>query len=158
MKLRLLCVGKLSENYLREGAEEYTSRIRRYAPLTVLELKEEKTGGKKADPRYIRDREGERILEKIGPEAWVIVLAEEGVAQSSEELAGLLERHMVAGTAEWVLVIGGAYGLSPAVKQRANLLLSLSAMTLTHQLARLLLLEQIYRGFTIVRREPYHNR
>jgi len=158
VKLRLLCVGKLSESFLRAGAEEYTSRIRRYAPLTVLELKEEKAGGKKADPRYIRDQEGERILEKIGADAWVIVLAEEGVAQSSEELAGLLERHMVQGTAEWVLVIGGAYGLSAAVKQRADLLLSLSAMTLTHQLARLLLLEQIYRGFTIVRHEPYHNR
>ena len=106
MKLRLLCVGKLSESYLRDGAEEYISRIRHYAPLTVLELKEEKTGGKKVDPRYIRDREGERILEKIGPESWVIVLAEEGGAHSSEALAGLLERHMVQGTAEWVLVIG----------------------------------------------------
>lgn len=158
MKLRLLCVGKLSESFLREGAEEYANRIKRYAPLTVLELKEEKGGGKKADPRYIRDREGERILEKINPEAWVIVLDQGGAAHSSEQLAELLEQHMVRGTAEWVLVIGGAYGLSAAVKQRANLLLSLSALTLTHQLARLLLLEQIYRGFTIVRHEPYHNR
>jgi 23S rRNA (pseudouridine1915-N3)-methyltransferase len=157
VKLRLLCVGKLSESYLREGAEEYAGRIRRYAPLTIQELKEEKAG-KKADPRYIRDQEGERILEKIGAEAWVVVLDEQGQAQRSEELAALLEQHMVQGTGELVLVIGGAYGLSAAVKQRANLLLSLSALTLTHQLARLLLLEQIYRGFTIVRREPYHNR
>jgi 23S rRNA (pseudouridine1915-N3)-methyltransferase len=157
VKLRLLCVGKLSESYLREGAEEYAGRIRRYAPLTIQELKEEKAG-KKGDPRYIRDQEGERILEKIGAEAWVVVLDEQGQAQRSEELAALLEQHMVQGTGELVLVIGGAYGLSAAVKQRADLLLSLSALTLTHQLARLLLLEQIYRGFTIVRREPYHNR
>ncbi len=158
MKLRLLCVGKLSESYLREGAEEYIGRIRRYAPLTIQELKEEKGGGKNPDPRYIRDREGERLLEKIGPDAWVIVLDEAGQAQRSEDLAALLERHMVQGTGELVLIIGGAYGLSGGVKQRADLLLSLSAFTLTHQMARLLLLEQVYRGFTIVRREPYHNR
>ena len=74
------------------------------------------------------------------------------------ELATLLESHMVAGTADWVLVIGGAHGLSDAVRQRADLLLSLSAMTLPHQLARLLLLEQLYRGCTIIRNEPYHHR
>jgi len=158
VKLRLLCVGKLSAAYLQAGVDEYAARIRRYLPLNTVELKEEKGGGKKADPRYVRDREGERIVDKIPAEAFAIVLDERGAALSSEGLAELLDRHMVQGTPEVILVIGGAYGLSEAVKERANLLLSLSSLTLTHQMARLLLLEQIYRSMTILRNEPYHNR
>ncbi len=156
MKLRLICVGKLSESYLREGAEDFAGRIRHYLPLTVIEIKEEKPGGKQPDPRIIREREGGRILEKIPPEAHVIVLDERGSATRSEELAASLERHMVNGTTELALIIGGAYGLSESVKMRGNRLLSLSSMTFSHQMARLFLLEQIYRSLTILRREPYH--
>lgn len=158
MKLRLICVGKLSETFLRQGAEEFAGRVGRYLPFSLQELKEEKAGGKKADPRFVRDREGERILEKIPSSAFAVILDEKGRSFSSESLAGELERHMVQGTAEVVFVIGGAYGLSDAVKKRGDLLLSLSAMTFTHQMARLFLLEQIYRAFTILRNEPYHNR
>jgi len=158
LKLRLICVGKLSEPWLRAGATEYQERIGRYLPLTLSELREEKGGGKKPNPRFIREREGELILEKIPAGAFVIVLDEGGKSLTSEGVAALLERHMVEGTQELALIIGGAYGLSAAVKDRADLTLSLSAMTLTHQMARLFLLEQVYRGFTIVRNEPYHNR
>ena len=157
MKLRLLCVGRLSES-LRGAADDYAARIARYLPLAVEELKEEKGGGKKADPRFICEREGERILQRIPPDAFTVVLDEHGRTLSSEEVAAQLELHMVQGTGELVFVIGGAYGLSEAVKARANLLLSLSSMTFTHQMARLFLLEQIYRGLTILRNEPYHNR
>lgn len=156
MKLRLLCVGRITEDWLRAGIEEYAGRLRRYLPLTVVELKEEK-GGRQADPAWIRSREGERLLEKLPPRGAVIVLDERGERLSSEALADRIERHMVGGTAELTFVIGGAYGLSEAVKARGDLLLSLSPMTLTHRMARLLLLEQLYRGLTIVRREPYHN-
>lgn len=158
MKLRLVCVGKISENYLRVGVDEFAGRIIRYLPLLVHELKEEKGGGKKADPRHLREREGERILEKIPAAAFTVVLDERGESLTSEDVANLLERHMVQGTPEIVLVIGGPYGLSEAVRRRADLLLSLSPMTFTHQMARLFLLEQIYRGLTILRNEPYHNR
>jgi len=158
VKLRLVCVGKVSESYLREGVDEFAARISRYLPLAVCELKEEKGGGKKSDPRFLREREGERVLEKIPSGAFAVVLDERGEAVSSEGVAALLERHMVQGTPEVVLVIGGPYGLSEAVRRRADLLLSLSAMTFTHQMARLFLLEQIYRGLTILRNEPYHNR
>lgn len=158
MKLRLICVGKISENYLRVGVDEYAGRIIRYLPLLVHELKEEKGGGKKVDPRHLREREGERILEKIPAAAFTVVLDERGETLTSENVATLLERHMVQGTPEIVLVIGGPYGLSDAVRRRADLLLSLSPMTFTHQMARLFLLEQIYRGLTILRNEPYHNR
>lgn len=158
MKLRLICVGKLSEPFLRDGVEEYTGRLQRYLPFSCLELKEEKAGGKKADPRLIRELEGERILARIPQDAFVLVLDERGKALTSEGLADLLERHMVHGTTELVAVIGGAYGLSDRVRQRGNLILSLSTMTFTHQMARLFLLEQLYRGCSILRNEPYHNR
>lgn len=158
MKLRLVCVGKVSESCLREGTDAFAARITRYLPLTVSELREEKGGGKKDDHRYLREREGERILEKIPDSAFAVALDERGETFTSEGLAALLERHMVRGTPELVLIVGGPYGLSDAVKRRADLLLSLSAMTFTHQMARLFLLEQIYRGLTILRNEPYHNR
>ncbi|NJC88043.1 MAG: 23S rRNA (pseudouridine(1915)-N(3))-methyltransferase RlmH [Desulfuromonas sp.] len=157
MKLRLLCVGRLSEPYLRDGCALFQERLRHYLPLTVEEIKEHKTGNRGDLPRAIA-AEGEQLLARIPGGAFVVVLDERGQGLASEGLAELLERHMVAGTAEWVMVIGGAHGLSEEVRRRADLLLSLSKMTLPHQIARLLLLEQLYRGCTIIRNEPYHHR
>jgi 23S rRNA (pseudouridine1915-N3)-methyltransferase len=156
LKLRLLCVGKTSEAYLREGMEQYQSRIRRYLPFSLTETKEEK-GGKKTDPQVVREREGDRLLEKIPPDAFVVVLDERGKMLDSHGMAALFDNQRVLGASELVWVIGGAYGLSDSVKKRGDLLLSLSAMTFTHQMVRLFLLEQIYRGLTIWRNEPYHN-
>lgn len=153
MKLKLVCVGRLGEAWLREGVADYSARIARYLPFETIELKEEQ-----GDPRRRLEEEGRRILARIATAAFVIVLDERGRQLPSEGVAELLEKHMVGGTAEVTLVIGGAYGLSDAVRQRADLLLSLSALTLPHQLARLLLTEQLYRGLTIIRHEPYHNR
>ena len=157
MKLRLLCVGRLSEPYLREGCTLFTERLRHYLPLTVEELKEQKAANRGEIARAVAV-EGEQLLGRIPAGAFTVVLDERGRGMGSTDLATLLESHMVAGTADWVLVIGGAHGLSDAVRQRADLLLSLSAMTLPHQLARLLLLEQLYRSCTIIRNEPYHHR
>ncbi len=157
MKLRLVCVGKVSGPCLKEEIDEYASRIKRYVSFSTVELKEEK-GSVKKDSHFIREGEGKRILEKIPARAFVIVLDERGETLSSEEFADLVGKHMLQGTPELVLVVGGAYGLSESVKKRGDLLLSLSSMTFTHQMVRLFLLEQIYRGFTILRNEPYHNR
>ncbi len=157
MKLRLLCVGRLSEPYLRDGCALFQERLRRYLPLAIEEIKEQKAGSRGELPRTVA-AEGELLLARIPAGAFVIVLDERGQQLTSEELAGLLEKHMVAGTAEWVMVIGGAHGLSGEVRQRANLVLSLSSLTYPHQVVRLLLLEQLYRGCTIVRNEPYHHR
>jgi 23S rRNA (pseudouridine1915-N3)-methyltransferase len=157
VKLRLLCVGRLSEPYLREGCTIFQERLRHYLPLVVEELKEQKAVNRNDLPRAVA-AEGDQLLARIPGGAFVIVLDERGRGITSEGLAGLLEQHMVSGTTEWVMVIGGAHGLSEGVRQRANLLLSLSAMTLPHQIVRLLLLEQLYRGCTIVRNEPYHHR
>jgi len=157
VKLRLLCVGKLSLPYLRDGVEEYSDRLRRYLPFEALELREEK-GGKKGDPAFIRDQESAQLLARIPEGAFVTVLDERGRSFSSEKLAQLVERHMTDGTPELIWVIGGAYGLSEELRRRADLVLSLSEMTFTHQMARLLLMEQLYRALTIIRNEPYHNR
>ncbi len=157
MKLRLLCVGRLSEAYLREGCTLFIERLQHYLPLTIEELKEQKAASHGEVARAVTT-EGEQLLGRIAAGAFVIVLDERGRGLSSPQLATLLERHMVDGTAELVLVIGGAHGLSEAVRQRANLVLSLSAMTLPHQMVRLLLLEQLYRGCTIIRNQPYHHR
>lgn len=158
MKVNLACVGKISETWMRTGIDDYANRIKRYLPFSEIELKEEKGGGKKSDPRFIKDREGERILGRIPDGAFVLALDERGVRLGSEELAGLLEKHMIHGTTEMIPVIGGAFGLCDTVKRRSDLCLSLSPMTFTHQMARLFFTEQLYRALTIIRNEPYHNR
>jgi 23S rRNA (pseudouridine1915-N3)-methyltransferase len=157
VKLRLLCIGRLSETYLRDGCALFQERLRHYLPLSVEELKEQKAVDRGGRARAV-DAEGEQLLARIPAGAFAIVLDERGRTMTSTALAGLLEQHMIAGCAEWALVIGGAHGLSAAVRQRADLVLSLSAMTLPHQLVRLLLLEQLYRACTIIRNEPYHHR
>jgi len=157
VRLRILCVGKLSEGYLREGCTLFQERLRHYLPLVVEEVKEQKAAGPGDLSRAVAF-EGEQLLARIPTGAFAVVLDERGRMLASAALAGLLEQHMVAGTREWIMVIGGAHGLSENVRRRANLVLSLSAMTLPHQFVRLLLLEQLYRGCTIIRNEPYHHR
>lgn len=157
MKLRLLCVGRLSEAYLRTGCALFEERLRRYLPLTIEELKEQKAGSRGDVPRAVA-AEGDQLLARVAPGAFLVALDERGREMGSEELAGLLDRHMVDGRSEWVLVIGGAHGLSEAVRRRADLVLALSRLTFPHQVARLLLLEQLYRCCAIIRNEPYHHR
>ena len=156
MKLRLICIGRLSSRYLQEGAADYLGRINRYLPIEVIELKEEK-GGSKNNPETVREAEGERLLARVSDQDWLIALDEKGKLLDSVGLAGQIERHMLDGTPAVTAVLGGAYGLSNAIRRRANLVLSLSPMTFTHQMARLIWLEQLYRSLTILRNEPYHN-
>ncbi len=157
MKLRLVCVGKLAEAWQREAACDYAGRLQHYFPLEIVELKEEK-GGRKGDTAGLLKREGERILAKVPASSFLIVLDERGRSIGSEQLAKRLDDEMLHGGRDWCLVIGGPYGLDQDVRQRADLMLSLSKMTFTHQMARLFLLEQLYRSGTILRNEPYHNR
>lgn len=155
MKLKIVCVGKLSASFFREGVAEYLSRVRRYLGCEIVELKEGIT--RKGDARQAVEREGEAILGKVPSRAFAVVLDEGGRRLTSAGLSELLAKQMVSGAAEVAFVIGGAYGLSDAVKERGDLQLSLSSLTLPHQMVRLLLLEQLYRGLTIIRNEPYHN-
>ena len=146
MKLSLLCIGKLA-SWIEDGAGDYEQRIRRYLPLGIEELKECKLG-KKADTRKIIRQEGEQLLARVPQGAYTVALDEKGKLFSSEELAKFFNRHMLGSTPEISFIVGGPYGLSSEIKEKADLKMSLTPMTLTHQMARLLLLEQIYRGMT----------
>jgi 23S rRNA (pseudouridine1915-N3)-methyltransferase len=156
MRLNLLCVGRLSLSYLNDGCTEFAERLKRYLPLSINEIKEHKTGRKQNLQRIIAT-EGEQIEQRIPNGSFVIALDQHGKSLSSEQLADLMSEHMVRSIPEWTLLIGGPYGLSESLRKRADLVLSLSTMTLTHQMARLLLLEQLYRCCTIIRNEPYHH-
>jgi 23S rRNA (pseudouridine1915-N3)-methyltransferase len=156
MRLTLLCIGRLTMSWLDEGCAEFAGRLKRYLPLTIKEIKEHKTGRKLDLPRIVAT-EGEQLEQRIAPGAFVIALDQGGKNMSSEQLAELMQEHMLRSIPEWTLLIGGPYGLSDTLRKRADMVLSLSPMTLTHQMARLLLLEQLYRCCTIIRNEPYHH-
>lgn len=157
MKINLITVGKIKEKYLRDAIAEYAKRLSSYCKLNIIELQDEKTpdGASEALCRQIKEKEGERILSKLG-NSYVIVLAIQGEQLSSEELAVRMQKLMVSGNSEISFVIGGSLGLSDAVMKRADYSLSFSRMTFPHQLMRVILLEQIYRAFRINANEPYH--
>lgn len=154
MKVTLLVVGRV-KGALADPVREYEQRIRHYFPFQVVEVKEE-TAGRGRSPAQVMEAEGERLLGRIPPGVEVIGLDRRGTRWSSEELARHLEALGVGSHPGVALVIGGAFGLSPGVLDRADRLLSLSAMTLPHELARLVVTEQLYRAGTILRGEPYH--
>jgi len=153
MRLKLLWVGKTQEAWVKTGIEEYAGRIKRYCPLEILEAREEKG----AQAAVMRERECERLLKLLPKGAKLIVLDERGDQLSSPELASFLTRQRDQGTQELVFAIGGAYGFTDGFRSQAFKAISLSKMTLTHQMVRVFLLEQIYRGFTIMNGEPYHH-
>ena len=158
MKIKIVTVGKLKEKYLKDGIAEYSKRISRFATVEMVELADEKTPDRVSDSENekILDLEGNRILSKIGDREFVVVLAIEGKTLSSEEFSKQLEQASINGFSTLTFVIGGSLGLSPQVKKRANLSLSFGRLTLPHQLMRLVLVEQIYRAFTIQQGSPYH--
>ena len=158
MKIKIVTVGKLKEKYLRDGIAEYSKRLSRFANLEMIELADEKTPDRASDSenQKILELEGTRILSKIDDRDFVIVLAIEGKTLSSEEFSKQLEQAPINGFSTLTFVIGGSLGLSPQVKKRANLSISFGRLTLPHQLMRLVLVEQIYRAFTIQQGSPYH--
>ncbi|MCM3762819.1 23S rRNA (pseudouridine(1915)-N(3))-methyltransferase RlmH [Alkalihalobacillus oceani] len=158
MNITILAVGKLKEKYLKQGIAEYTKRLSAYAKLDIIEIPDEKAPENlsPADSELIKQKEGAKLLAKIPDDAHVIALAIDGKMKSSEELADIIDKLATYGKSKVVFVIGGSLGLSNEVMERANESLSFSKMTFPHQLMRLILLEQVYRAFRIVRGEPYH--
>lgn len=154
MKITLLCIGKTNEKYLQTGIELYQKRLKHYCTFALLIVK---------DVKVVRDRhqliadEGAAILRHIASEDTVVLLDEIGKPYTSEGFAAYIERHMVQSSRHLVFVIGGAFGFSEEVRQRANASLSLSTMTFSHQMIRLFFIEQLYRAYTIIRNEKYHN-
>ncbi|MBT2687271.1 23S rRNA (pseudouridine(1915)-N(3))-methyltransferase RlmH [Bacillus sp. ISL-47] len=158
MNISIITVGKLKEKYLKQGIDEYLKRLSAYAKMEIIEVPDEKAPEELSETEMIqvKQKEAERILSKIHPDAHVIALAIEGKMKSSEELADSLDKLATYGKSKVAFVIGGSLGLSQEVLQRADEKLSFSKMTFPHQLMKLILLEQVYRAFRINRGEPYH--
>ncbi len=158
MHISIISVGKLKEKYLKMGIDEYLKRLGPYAKVQLHEVNDEKAPENLslAEMEQVKEKEGERILAHIKQDMHVLAMAIEGEMWSSEKLAQQLDQYATYGKSSIAFIIGGSLGLSPAVLQRANQQISLSKMTFPHQLVRLILLEQIYRGFRINRGEPYH--
>lgn len=158
MKITLLTVGKIKEKFYRDAIAEYSKRLSRYCNLTIIEVSDEKTPDKsnEALDRQIRQKEGARLLDKLNPEAYTIVLAIDGKNIDSISLSKRMEQLALSGNSHLQFIIGGSLGLDEAVLEKADFKLSFGAMTFPHQLMRVILLEQIYRGFRISNNEPYH--
>jgi 23S rRNA (pseudouridine1915-N3)-methyltransferase len=156
MQIRIIAVGKIKDRYLQEGIAEYEKRLRPYVKLHIVELSEEKRPLSASPAIESVSKEKEGVLAAIPESSFVIALDMKGQSWSSEELAGSFREWELSGQNQLVFLIGGDLGFSPIVLARCDMRLSLSSMTFTHPMARLLLVEQIYRAFRILRGEPYH--
>lgn len=158
MKITLITVGKIKERYLRDAAAEYVKRLGKYCKLEIIETADEKTPDHASETveEAIRAKEAERILKYIREDAFVITLEIQGKQLSSEELAEKIETLGVQGKSHIIFIIGGSIGLGRDVLAKSDLALSFSRMTFPHQLMRVILLEQIYRSYRIIQKEPYH--
>ncbi len=159
LRVNIICIGKIKEKYFTDAIAEYQKRLSAFCKLQIIELAEERIRSNTPNDAQIAevlDNEGRRILQRIGAGDYVAALCIEGRLLSSEELAETLESVGVAGKSTADFIIGGSYGLSEAVKRRADIRLSMSRMTFPHQMARVILTEQIYRAFEISSGGKYH--
>lgn len=158
MNVRIICIGKLKEKYFIEACNEYAKRLNSFCRFSIVELPEYRlpTNPSDAEIALCVEKEGEKILTQIAPSAFVLALCIEGEIISSEQLAKTLSTAALNGKSDIDLIIGGSYGLSPAVKKRADKRISAGKMTFPHQLFRVMLCEQLYRAFSINNNSKYH--
>lgn len=157
MKIELLLTGKTDSAWIKDGAELYINRLKHYTALSIKEIPElKKTAGLSIS--HIKEREGELILKNIKESDYLILLDENGKLFSSQEFAQKIEKVTIRGIKCTVFVVGGAYGFSEQVYSRADEKISLSKMTFSHQMVRVIFLEQLYRAYTIIKGEPYHHK
>lgn len=154
MKLEFLFVGKTSEKYLEEGIKIYLKRLNHYLPAAISVVPSSSVSGSK--DVFVK-KEAADIEKKITQRDFVVLLDEKGKELTSVQLSGLLEKSIVGGAAKIIFIVGGAFGVSESIRMRANLVLSFSKFTFTHQMIRIFLLEQVYRSMTIIRNESYHH-
>lgn len=157
MKITICCVGKIKEKFYSQAIEEYSKRLSKYCKLEIKEAADEKTPDSASDTvnRMIKEKEGDRLLSFIKDDSYVIALAIDGKMLDSVELSEKIDNLMLSGKSDIVFVIGGSLGLDKRVLDRADYKLSFSK-DISHQLMRVILLEQIYRSFRIMKNEPYH--
>lgn len=158
MKVTIICVGKIKENFFRDALEEYAKRLSRYCKFEIVEVADEMTPDNAGEVlgEQIKEKEARRILAKIKEDAYVCTLEITGSKLSSMEFAEWIEKAAVGGRSHLAFVIGGSLGLHRLVTERSDFALSFSDMTFPHQLMRVILSEQIYRAFRIINGEPYH--
>ena len=157
MKIKIYCIGKIKEQYLKDGINEYVKRISAYSNIEIIEVNDSKVkdNPNDSDIAKAKNEEGERVL-KLLKNDYLIGLDLNKKEQTSEEFAEFLQSKLVEGGSNVSFVIGGSYGLSDDLKKRCNTSISLSKLTFLHQMTRLILLEQIYRAFKILNNETYH--
>lgn len=156
MKIQLICIGKTSFDFVNSGISLYNKRLEHYIPFEWIELQDIKKG-KGWSEENIKDKEGELLLRNIPNDSILVLLDVVGKHLDSVGFAEFINKQMVTGKKTLIFVIGGAYGFSQEVYQRTQLRISLSKLTFSHQIIRLLFAEQLYRAFTILRGEPYHH-
>ena len=158
VKITVICVGKIKENYLKSAIEEYSKRLSSFCRLEIKEVADEKTSEdlSGAEENIIKNKEGQRIASLIKDRQYVITLEIEGEMPDSVGLSKRIDNLLTEGKSDICFIIGGSLGLSEDIKKRSNLHLSFSKLTFPHQLMRVILLEQIYRSFKIINGEPYH--
>ncbi|TCD55045.1 23S rRNA (pseudouridine(1915)-N(3))-methyltransferase RlmH [Alloscardovia theropitheci] len=158
MNITVIAVGKLKEKFWKQAIDEYAKRLNAYCKFSIIELPDEKTpnNASEKEDEIILDKEGQRILQKIGVDDYVVALAIEGKLVTSEDLASRIEACALQGKSKITFIIGGSLGLSSQVKKRANELVSFGRITMPHQLARVVLSEQIYRSYRIINHQAYH--
>ena len=155
MKLSIICMGRTRERFIQDGIEKYLRYLKPYAPAELKVLRQEKVEDLRDAPR-IRKREAAKITKALSPGAYVVALDERGREFTSHEFAAFMDKALEKGTREISFVLGGAMGLDESVTGKADTVLALSRWTLTHEMARLVLLEQLYRAFTIIKGKTYH--
>ena len=156
MKIKLIYIGKTTEAYLKEGIKIYAERIKHFIPFEIIEIQDIKSKSV-SNISFIKDKEAEAVQKHINPGDILILLDENGKDFDSKNFASFIEKNTVQNAKYMVFIIGGAFGFSDKLYQVATHKISLSKMTFTHQMVRLIFVEQLYRGFTIIKNMPYHN-
>jgi 23S rRNA (pseudouridine1915-N3)-methyltransferase len=156
MKIALLQVGKTSERYLTEGITTFEERIRKYSAFEIFTIPELRNT-RNISARQLKTKEGEKILQFFKKDDYIVILEDKGKEFSTIEFSSWLEKMLLSQKKRIVFVIGGAWGFSEEVPAMADMRLSLSRLTFSHQMVRLLFMEQLYRAFTVIRGEPYHH-
>ncbi len=154
MKIKILTMGKLRQDFIKKGEEEYLQRLRSWIQLDIRELPNERFSG--LPESVLKEKEAALLFENVSPTDFLIVLDEHGKTFDSKAFSGIIEKRMQQGHGHTIFAIGGPFGWDPLVTERAGLVVSLSALTFPYQLTRLILIEQLYRALTLIKRIPYH--
>lgn len=157
MKIKLLLIGKTDLDYLKKGLDEYAQRLKHYLPFEIFIIPDIKNTKNLSEVQQ-KQKEGELIINQLNPGDYIILLDEKGKEYNSVDFSEFVEKQMISGLRNMIFIVGGPYGFSDEVYQLCNSKISLSKMTFSHQMVRLIFTEQLYRAMTIIKGEPYHHK